>query len=107
LCLMMVLKQGDCGRVWYQGSAEQPQAAAGLPSPRELMAYLGLVPSEHSTGDSVKRGAITKTGNSRARRTLVESAWGYRHPARVSANKQRFVERAPRRVRARLPGRRK
>jgi transposase len=70
-----------------------------FPSPRELMAYLGLVPSEHSTGDSVKRGAITKTGNSRARRTLVESAWGYRHPARVSANKQRFVERAPRRVR--------
>jgi Transposase IS116/IS110/IS902 family len=48
---------------------------------RELMAYLGLVSSEHSMGDSVKRGAITKTGNSRARRTLVESAWGYRHPA--------------------------
>jgi transposase len=45
------------------------------------MAYLGLVSSEHSMGDSVKRGAITKTGNSRARRTLVESAWGYRHPA--------------------------
>jgi transposase len=69
-----------------------------FPSPGELMAYLGLAPSEHSTGDSVKRGAITKTGNSRAWGTLVESAWGYRHPARVSANKQRFVERAPRRV---------
>jgi transposase len=70
-----------------------------FPSPRELMAYLGLVPSEHSTGDSVKRGAITKAGNNRARRTLVESAWGYRHPARVGANKRLSVERAPRRVR--------
>ncbi|MEK1948268.1 MAG: IS110 family transposase [Ensifer adhaerens] len=53
-------------------------------SPRQLMAYLGLVPSESSTGERVKRGGITKAGNSRARRVLVEGAWTYRYPARMS-----------------------
>jgi transposase len=53
-------------------------------SPRQLMAYLGLVPSESSTGERVKRGSITKAGNSRARRVLVEGAWTYRYPARMS-----------------------
>jgi transposase len=52
--------------------------------PKELMAYLGLVPSEHSSGESIKRGGITKTGNSHARRVLVESAWTYKHHARVT-----------------------
>lgn len=52
--------------------------------PRQLMAYLGLVPSEHSSGESTKRGGITKTGNGHARRMLVEAAWSYRLPARVS-----------------------
>ena len=52
--------------------------------PRYLMAYLGLVPSEHSSGESTKRGGITKTGNGNARRMLVEAAWSYRLPARVS-----------------------
>ena len=47
--------------------------------PRELMAYLGLVPSEYSSGDSQRRGALTKAGNSHARRVLVEAAWHYRH----------------------------
>jgi transposase len=42
------------------------------------MGYLGLVPSENSTGDKVKRGGITKAGNGRARRILVEAAWSYR-----------------------------
>jgi len=46
-------------------------------NPRELMAYLGLVPSEHSTGEKRRLGSITKTGNIRARQTLVESAWAY------------------------------
>jgi transposase len=68
-------------------------------SPRELMAYLGLVPSEDSTGDSVKRGPITKAGNRRARRTLVECAWSYQHPPRVSKDKQEKVAAAPRAVR--------
>ena len=48
------------------------------------MAYLGLNPSEHSSGATIKRGAITKTGNSLARTCLVEAAWTYRHPARVT-----------------------
>jgi transposase len=53
-------------------------------TPQQLMAFLGLVPSERSTGDMVRRGAITKTGNRRARRVRVEAAWTYRYSARVS-----------------------
>jgi len=52
--------------------------------PQQLMAYLGLVPSEHSSGEKVKRGAITKTGNGHVRRVLVEAAQAYRLPARIS-----------------------
>jgi transposase len=68
-------------------------------NPRELMGYLGLVPSESSTGDRVKRGGITKAGNGRARRVLVEAAWGYRYPPRVSREKQPKVAATSRRVR--------
>jgi transposase len=50
-------------------------------NPRQLMAYLGLVPSEHSSGAGVKRGGLTKAGNSAARRLLIEAAWTYRFPA--------------------------
>jgi transposase len=50
-----------------------------FPHPRELMAYLGLVPSEYSSGEAQRRGAITKAGNTHARRVLVEAAWHYRH----------------------------
>ena len=53
--------------------------------PRQLMAYLGLVPSEHSSGDKRRQGRITKAGNGHARRLLIEAAWHYRHPARVAA----------------------
>jgi transposase len=53
-------------------------------TPRQLMAYLGLVPSERSAGKSVRRGGITKAGNGHARRVLVEGAWSHRFPARVS-----------------------
>src|ERR1700731_805498 len=68
-------------------------------NPRELMGYLGLVPSESSTGDTVNRGGITKAGNGRARRILVEYAWSYRYPPRVSREKQMKVAAAPRAVR--------
>jgi transposase len=51
-------------------------------SPRQLMAFLGLVPSEHSSGGRRRQGAITRTGNGHARRMLIESAWSYRFPAR-------------------------
>jgi transposase len=53
-------------------------------SPRQLMAYLGLVPAEHSSGSKRRQGAITKAGNSAARRMLVEVAWHYRMDPRVS-----------------------
>jgi transposase len=53
-------------------------------NPRQLMAFLGLVPRERSTGATVRRAGLTLAGNRRARRVLVEAAWSYRHPARVS-----------------------
>jgi transposase len=52
--------------------------------PKQLMSYLGLVPSEYSTGEARVQGAITKTGNGHVRRILIESAWTYRYPARMS-----------------------
>jgi transposase len=54
-------------------------------SPRDLMGYLGLTPSEYSSSDRTRRGKITKAGNGHVRRILVESAWHYRHPAKVTA----------------------
>ncbi len=51
-------------------------------SPKQLMAWLGLVPAEHSSGKSIKRGEITRTGNAAARTMLIESAWQYHYPAR-------------------------
>ena len=61
-------------------------------SPRQLMAYLGLVPSEYSSGKSTRRGGITKTGNGHVRRVLTESAWCYRFPARKTAHLRRRAE---------------
>jgi transposase len=49
-------------------------------SPRQLMGYAGLVPREHSSGGSIYRGSITKTGNAHLRRVVIESVWSYRHP---------------------------
>jgi len=63
-------------------------------SPRQLMAYLGLVPSEHSSGSRRRQGAITLTGNGHARRMLVESAWSYRFPARQTAHLKRKAVKA-------------
>jgi transposase len=48
------------------------------------MGFLGLVPSEYSTGDTRRQGDITKTGNGHARRVLVDAAWNCRFPARIS-----------------------
>ena len=63
-------------------------------SPKQLMAYLGLVPSEHSTGSRRRQGAITLTGNGHARRMLVESAWSYRFPARQTMHLKRKAKAA-------------
>jgi transposase len=61
-------------------------------TPRPLMAYVGLVPSEHSSGSSQRRGRITKAGNSHARHVLVQAAWHYRHaPKLTRALQQRQV----------------
>src|SRR6266702_2794052 len=68
-------------------------------NPRQLMAYLGLVPSEHSSGASVKRGGHTTDGNGAARRLLIEAAWCYRFPARVSRELLLRQEEQPRPIR--------
>ena len=59
-------------------------------SPKQLMAYLGLIPSEHSSGKTVRRGPITKTGNSHIRRVLIEAAWTYKMQARVSKCRREY-----------------
>jgi transposase len=68
-------------------------------NPRQLMAYLGLVPSEHSSGASVRRGGITKAGNGAARRLLIEAAWSYRFPARISRELLLRQENQPKPIR--------
>ena len=69
-------------------------------NPRQLMAFLGLVPSERSTGERVRRAGLTLAGNKRARRVLIEGAWSYRYPARVSQTLQARLEGLPKAVRA-------
>lgn len=68
-------------------------------NPRQLMAYLGLTPSEHSSGASVRRGGITKAGSGLARRALIEGAWSYRMQARVSPKLLARLEGLPQAVR--------
>jgi transposase len=53
-------------------------------TPRQLMSYLGLTPSEYSSGERRRPGTLTKTGNTFARRALIAGAWAYRYPAKVS-----------------------
>ena len=69
-------------------------------SPRQLMGFLGLVPSEHSSGPTRRQGGITLTGNRHARRMLVESAWSYRFPARQTMHLKRKAAGAPEEARA-------
>src|SRR6266446_6739883 len=63
--------------------------------PSELMKFLGLVPSEYSSGQRRQQGGMTKTGNTHARRVLVEGAWAYRYPAKVSRQLQLRLEHQP------------
>ena len=64
-------------------------------NPRQLAAFVGLIPSEYSTGESRHLGPITKAGNGHARRALVEAAWAYRYPAKVSVHLQKRIEQCP------------
>src|SRR5215475_10039615 len=64
-------------------------------NPRQLMHYRGLTPSEYSSGGRRQQGSMTKTGNSHARRALVEGAWAYRYPAKVSRHLQLRLEKVP------------
>jgi transposase len=67
-------------------------------NPRQLMNYLGLTPSEYSTGERRQQGGITKTGNCHARRALVEGAWASRYPAKVSRHLQLRLEKVPKSI---------
>ena len=69
-------------------------------NPRPLMHYLGLTPSEYASGARRQQGSITKTGNTHARRALVEGAWAYRYPAKVSRHLQLRLENLPKAIQA-------
>jgi transposase len=64
-------------------------------NPRHVMKYLGLIPSAYSSGERRRQGSITKAGNTHARHALVEGAWAYRYPAKVSSHLQLRLEKPP------------
>jgi len=66
---------------WSPSSATSPASTTPASS---RAAFVGLIPSEHSSGEKRRQGSITKAGNTRARRALVEGAWAYRYPAKIS-----------------------
>jgi transposase len=68
--------------------------------PEALGPFLGLTPSEHSSGDRRRQGAITKTGNTNARRLLIEAAWHQRRPPRLSVTLERRRQGKPLALRA-------
>lgn len=68
---------------------------ARFATPRELMSYAGLVPGEHSSGSTVRRQSVTKAGNARVRRVLVEAAWHYRHAPSVGIALRRRQQGQP------------
>jgi transposase len=67
-------------------------------NPRQLMKFLGLIPSEYSSAERRRQGSITKAGNTHARRALVEGAWAYRYPAKVSRHLQLRLETQPKAI---------
>ena len=69
-------------------------------SPRQLSAFVGVTPSEHSSGSKRRMGAITKAGNGHVRRVLVEASWSYRFPARKTRHLQARASQAPAEIQA-------
>jgi transposase len=67
-------------------------------TPRQLMKFLGLIPSEYSSGERRRQGSITKAGNTHARRAIVEGAWAYQYPAKVSRHLQLRLETQPKAI---------
>lgn len=67
-------------------------------NPRQLAAFVGLIPSEYSSGEKRRQGGITKTGNGRARRALIEASWAYRYNPKVTVQIQRRLESLPKPV---------
>ena len=67
-------------------------------NPRQLMSYLGLTPSEYSRGERRRQGTITTAGNTFARRALIEGAWSYRYPAKVSRHLQWRLAELPKAI---------
>jgi len=76
----------------------EPGQLTRFSRPKQLMGYVGAVPREHSSGEHVRRGAITKTGNAHLRRILVEAAWSYRHRPNVGSQLRRRQRRASEQV---------
>jgi transposase len=66
--------------------------------PKQLMTFLGLIPAAYSTGERRRQGSITNAGNTHARRALVEGAWAYRYPAKVSRHLQLRLEQQPKAI---------
>jgi len=69
-------------------------------NPRQLMSFLGRIPSEYSSGERRRQGSLTKAGNTHARRALVAGAWAYRYPAKVSRHIQLRLEEQPKAIQA-------
>jgi len=89
-----IAEGGRTGEVRFLGDVEN----SPLPI-EQLTSFLGLVPAESSTGDTIRRKGLTLAGNRRTRRALVEAAWTYRYPARVSETLRARLEGLPRPVR--------
>jgi transposase len=83
----------------YIHAVEDAEARLQRLERRQLMAHLGFVPSEHSSGTSIRRGGIIKAGNGHARRVLIEGAWTYRMQARVSRKLLDRLEHLPKAIR--------
>src|SRR2546428_14057232 len=99
-----LLLLGDRARVLLEDNLLGGRRTHHLGQPaemgRKLMSYLGLTPSEYSSGARRRQGGITKAGNSHARRALVEGACAYRYPAKVSRHLQLRLEKLPAEVQA-------
>ena len=102
ICAQLLM---PCRRCGYRFDHSRGAAVAEVgdftrfANPRQLMAYFGLIPGEQSSGETIRRGGITKTGNAHARRALVEAAWAYRMKARIGRHKVDRIEALPKVVR--------